>query len=136
MILRCIDQHLYELRCGMFSAVHLPKSHFRGRRHRFLSGLGALRSTYKGRSTSCPVGFHRTQETLRLCGCSGLLSKFLEELCLVYLSLSPFQDEINKVNVNNSLSFHYTMVYRLFIPTNQQTVTSSTKQQSCQSVSS
>ena len=89
MILRCIDQHLYELRCGMFSAVHLPKSHFRGRRHRFLSGLGTLRSTYKGRSTSCPVGFHRTQETLRLCGCSGLLSKFLEELCLVYLSLSP-----------------------------------------------
>ena len=72
---------------------------------------------------------HWTQETLRLYGYSGLLSKFLEELCLVYLSLSPFQDEINKVNVNNSLSSHYTMVYRLATVDSKISVTSSTKQQ-------
>ena len=50
-----------------------PDPHFRGRHHRFLCGLGALHTAYQGWSTSCPVGFHRTQETLRLYGCSGLL---------------------------------------------------------------
>ena len=85
----------------MCSLVHLPKSLVTGRRHRFLSGLGALRSTYKGRSTSCPVGFHRTQETLRLCGCSGLLlvEMFGEELLFsLFISLT-LKGEINKVNI-------------------------------------
>ena len=82
----------------MLCSVCLPKSPVTGRRHRFLCGLEALRFTYQGRSTSCPVGCHWAQETLRLCGCSGLLSKCLERSCsLVYLSLShPKGREINK----------------------------------------
>lgn len=43
---------------------------------------------------------HWTQETLRLYGCSEfVVESFERSCCLVYLSLSPFQDEINKVNI-------------------------------------
>ena len=43
---------------------------------------------------------HWTQESLRLYGCSEFVVESFERSCsLVYLSLSPFQDEINKVNV-------------------------------------
>ena len=71
---------LYAQRGGSSRRCFRSNPHFRGRHHRFLSGLGALHTAYQGWSTSCPVGFHRTQETLRLYGSSGLLfvMKFLD----------------------------------------------------------
>ena len=43
--------------------------------------------------------------------------------------------EINNITLNNTLWFHYTTVYRLATVDSRISVTSSTKQQSCQPVS-
>ena len=68
--------------------VH-PNPHFRGRRHRFLCGLEALRFTYQGRSTSCPEGALDSRDFTSLWllwECCWLLRVSCR---LVYLSLSP-----------------------------------------------